>query len=120
MSFIQGFNAPNFSRYLCSPTLEWIILSTVFDETVTWLRTKVSGKASIEIGKVLRKEHTYIALSKSDDLATWEIFRYYSDKRWSYTDCSLLAMSRHLGVAEIVSFDRHFRQMAGLGIVCLP
>lgn len=30
-------------------SLQWIILSTVFDETVTWLRVKVSVEASIAV-----------------------------------------------------------------------
>jgi predicted nucleic acid-binding protein len=100
--------------------IQWIILSSVFDETVTWMRLRVSIQASIEIGHVLREEHIYIALSEADDLATWEIFCRYDDKLWSYTDCSLLVMAKRLGVSEIVSFDQHIRQMAGLGIVCVP
>ena len=35
----------------------WIILETVFDETVTWIRTRISSDASIKIGQVLRNEH---------------------------------------------------------------
>ena len=102
------------------PNIQWIILSSVFDETVTWMRLRVSIQASIEIGRVLREEHIYIALSEADDLATWEIFCRYDDKLWSYTDCSLLVMAQRLGISEIVSFDQHIRQMAGLGIVCVP
>ena len=103
-----------------SPALQWLILSTVFDETVTWMRIKVSPEASVSVGKVLRREHQYIALSAADDAATWEAFCRYSDKRWSYTDCSILAMAQRLAVPGVVSFDAHFRQMAGLGIICLP
>jgi uncharacterized protein len=99
---------------------QWIILSSIFDETVTWIRIRVSAKQSIQIGRLLREEHRYIALSESDDLATWEAFCRYDDKAWSYTDCSLLVMARRLGVLNVVSFDEHIRQMAGLGIVCLP
>ncbi len=106
--------------FLENSAIEWIILSTVFDETVTWLRIKVSVGASIEIGHVLRQEHQYVALSEEDDLAIWKTFCLYDDKRWSYTDCSLLAMSQRLKVSEIVSFDQHIRQMAGLGVVCVP
>jgi predicted nucleic acid-binding protein len=102
------------------PNIQWIILSSVFDETVTWIRLRVSIQASIEIGNVLRDEHIYIALSQADDCATWETFCRYDDKLWSYTDCSLLVMAQRLGVSEVVSFDQHIRQMAGLGIVCVP
>jgi hypothetical protein len=33
---------------------------------------------------------------------------------------SLLVMAQRLGVSEVVSFDPHIRQMARLGIVCVP
>ena len=98
----------------------WIILSTVFDETVTWLRSRVSIEASIQVGTVLRSEHHYIHLSEDDDRATWEAFARYRDKPWSYTDCSLLVVATRLGVANVASFDIHIRQMSGLGIVCVP
>ncbi|WGV28983.1 hypothetical protein [Halotia branconii] len=77
-------------------------------------------QASLEIGHVLRQEHIYLALSEVEDNATWEAFCRYEDKLWSYTDCSLLVMAKRLEVSEVVSFDQHIRQMAGLGIVCLP
>src|SRR6476646_2460213 len=79
---------------LQNSTTRWIILASVFDETVTWLRTKVSIKSSIEIGRVLREEHRYVMLTEADDAAIWEVFCRYDDKRWSYTDCSLLVMSQ--------------------------
>jgi len=106
--------------FLQHPTTNWIILSTVFDETVTWTRTRISPRSSVQVGQVLRENHRYIALSAADDQATWEAFCQYDDKRWSYTDCSLLVMSQRLGISTIVAFDDHIRQMAGLGILCLP
>jgi predicted nucleic acid-binding protein len=68
----------------------WIILETVFDETVTWMRTKISSDASIKIGQVLRTEHHYVNISDQDDQLIWETFCKYNDKKWSYTDCSIL------------------------------
>jgi predicted nucleic acid-binding protein len=105
---------------LQNPTTRWIILASVFDETVTWLRTKVSIKSSIEIGRVLREEHRYVVLTEADDAAIWEVFCRYDDKRWSYTDCSLLVMAQRLGVPQVLAFDEHIRQMAGLGVICVP
>jgi predicted nucleic acid-binding protein len=99
---------------------KWIILNTIFDETVTWFRTKVSSQASVTIGEVLRLEHRYINLSNEQDEATWILFKNYSDKQWSYTDCSLLLMSQELQIPQIFAFDSHIRQMAGLGVVCVP
>lgn len=93
---------------------------TTFDETVTWIRTRISSQASIQIGQILREEHCYINLSDADDTATWEAFCKYDDKKWSYTDCSILVMAHRLKVFEIFAFDDHIRQMGGLGIICVP
>jgi predicted nucleic acid-binding protein len=100
--------------------VRWIILESVFDETVTWMQAKVSASRSIEVSRVLREEHHYVNLSDEDDAATWEAFCQYADKPWSYTDCSILVIARRLGVFEIFSFDEHIQQMAGLNIVCVP
>ncbi len=105
---------------LQNKNIRWIILESVFDETVTWIRAKVSIKASIQIGQVLREEHCYVNLSEQDDAETWDVFCQYDDKKWSYTDCSILVMARRLKVNKIFAFDEHIRQMTGLGIFSLP
>jgi predicted nucleic acid-binding protein len=106
--------------FLTHPDSEWVILSTVFDETVTWLRVKISIRESIAVGRLLRQEHRYVALSDKDDSATWQAFCRYDDKAWSYTDCSLLVMSQRLNIPTIVALDEHIRQMRGLGVNCVP
>ena len=106
--------------FVMHPDAKWVILSTVFDETVTWLRVKISISASISIGHLLRQEHRYIALSEADDSATWQAFYRYDDKLWSYTDCSLLVMSQRLNIPTVAALDEHIRQMRGLGVNCVP
>ncbi len=103
-----------------NPEYRWLILETVFDETVTWLRTKISPQVSISIGQLLRTEHLYINISDLDDQAIWSAFCKYNDKKWSYTDCSILVMTPRLQRFQVWAFDEHIRQMSGLGIVCLP
>jgi len=49
---------------------------------------------------------------RADGRENWEIFR--STKNWSYTDCSLLVLSRRTGGRGIFAFDRHFSQMRGM------
>jgi len=80
----------------------------------------VSISNSIQVGRILRKEHLYINISDATDSATWDAFCRYDDKLWSYTDCSILVMARELGISKVFAFDEHIRQMAGLGIHCVP
>lgn len=102
------------------PHKQWVILSPILAETVTWIRAKVSVRQSIAIGILLRQEHQYLPLTEADDSLTWEMFSRYDDKQWSYVDCAVLAMSQRLGIHEVFAFDDHFRQMAGLGVLCMP
>lgn len=102
------------------PHKQWVILSPILAETVTWIRAKASVRQSIAIGALLRQEHQYLPLTKADDALTWEMFRRYDDKLWSYADCAVLALSQQLGIHEVFAFDDHFRQMAGPGVHCVP
>lgn len=112
---------PAARRYAAQhPSVRWIVLETVFDEFVTWMRAKVSISSSIQVGYILREEHLYVNISDAADAATWEAFCRYDDKHWSYTDCSILAMAHGLGVSEVFAFDEHIEQMSGLGIRCVP
>jgi uncharacterized protein len=108
-------------RYVAQhPNTRWVILETVFDEFVTWMRIKISISSSIQVGHALRQDHIYVNTTSTDDAATWEAFCQYDDKLWSYTDCSILVMAQRRGIARVFSFDDHIRQMTGLGIHCVP
>jgi predicted nucleic acid-binding protein len=43
--------------------------------------------------------------------ATFEIYRRYADKEWSYPDCALFAAANVLNTSLIFSFDHHIDQM---------
>jgi hypothetical protein len=62
------------------PAVRWVILETVFDEFVTWMRAKVSISSSIKVGRILREEHLYVNILDVNDAATWEAFCQYDDK----------------------------------------
>lgn len=112
---------PAAQRYAAQhPDVRWIILETVFDEFVTWLRAKVSILDSVRVGRTIREEHPYVNISDVVDAATWDAFCRYDDKHWSYTDCSILVMAHSLGVSEVFAFDEHIEQMSGLEVVCVP
>ncbi len=99
---------------------EWIVASTVFSEIMTWLRLKVHPKHALPIGSFLREQCHYHPITKREDAVTWDIFKNYSDKKWSYTDCSLLAISKEENVPIILSIDHHFHQMKNCGITVVP
>ena len=48
----------------------------------------------------------------------WEVFRRFSDKRWSFTDCTSKVVMDRLGIAgPCLAFDQHFRQFGSIQVV---
>jgi len=109
--------AVGFLRGLGKVTL--LVTSHIFDEAMTLIKGRLGSEIAIRTGRQLRLSTLFrlIHISEGDDEAAWEIFRQYTDKDWSYTDCSCLAVMRKLGITEVLSFDHHFDQM---GMVRLP
>ena len=89
---------------------------TIFSETMTLVKARLGAKAAILLGeRIFRSPRFQIAhLSESDHQAIWNIFKQYDDKAWSYADCSLLVMARHMQITSVFSFDHHISQMAEL------
>lgn len=94
----------------------FVLVDSVFSETVTLLKVRLGADTSIRVGRELRDNpaYTWTALGPDGERETWEIFRKHPEKDWSYTDCSLLAVARRAGIRAIFAFDRHFSQMSGI------
>lgn len=91
----------------------FVLIDAVFAETMTLLKVRLGAELALQVGRELRGNPAYAwtALGPDGEREAWEIFRKYADKDWSYTDCSLLAVSRRSGTRGIFAFDRHFSQM---------
>ncbi len=101
-----------------NPEAVFVLSNYIFAETVTLVRKRLGGDASTKVGERIRQSPRFevVHLTEEDEEAVWEIFRRYSDKDWSWFDCTLYHLARKLGIWEVFTFDEHFRQM-GLGVV---
>lgn len=98
-----------------------VLADVIFAETMTLLKARLGAQMALRVGSELRKHHStyqWIALGQDGEEGTWEMFRQYHDKEWSYFDCALLVLARRLNIQGIFAFDGHFRQMPG--IIQLP
>lgn len=97
-------------------TATFYLPDTVFAEAMVLIKARLGTKPAVELGERLMKSSHFeiIRLTAEDRRVTWEIFSHYTDKDWSYVDCSLLALACRLGVFEIIALDRHFDQMPEL------
>lgn len=88
----------------------------VVDEVLTLIKARFHVQIAIRAGHVLLGKDlaTLIQLTEDDKERAWDIFRTHSDKGWSFTDCTSLALMQRLGISTAFAFDRHFSQMRGI------
>lgn len=93
--------------------IEMITSDYVIDESLTIIRMRVSHQAAVLFGEsVLKSGIVTIADVKLEDrLAAWELFRKYSDKEFSFTDCTSFVLMKKMKLHLSFTFDTHFTQM---------
>jgi predicted nucleic acid-binding protein len=97
-------------------TASYVVPETIFAETMTLVKARLGAQPAITLGERLMHSHrfTLLPLSDVDRERTWHIFSRYTDKAWSYVDCSVLAVALRLAITDVFAFDHHFDQMAEL------
>lgn len=98
------------------PVASFLVPDPIFAETMTLVKARLGSQPAIALGMGLMQSNRFTLLpcTDMDRQETWAIFSRYSDKDWSYADCSVLATARRLEVTEVFAFDHHFDQMAEL------
>jgi predicted nucleic acid-binding protein len=82
----------------------------VFDETVTvvLVRTK-SLESAVNSGKLIRESVTLVSVSESIFEHSSEIFNKQKSTRFSFTDCTILALIAENHIDKLATFDKEFR-----------
>ena len=96
-----------------------IVSNHIFDEVMTLTRARLGMKSALQLGLRLRNSRfvQMMIFTQAEEQATWRVFSRYHDKKWSYTDCSCLALAQEHDTALAFSFDHHFVQM---GLTMVP
>ncbi len=83
----------------------------IFDESVTiaLVRTR-KPEIAVDVGKFIlnTRRIAMITTTQQDFKEAWTLFQTYMTKRLSFTDCTLLAIARRLGINTIFTYDSHF------------
>lgn len=105
--------------WLAENTESLFTTNYIIDETLTLLSARGENQKALEIGSLFFRGllATVHHLSEEDVLQTWEIFRKFADKKWSFTDCSSKFICEKFGIIHAFSFDKHFRQFGTVIIV---
>lgn len=112
------YEAQKLNRSLLKQRYHYITTNFVLDETYTGLLMKVGHFAAVDFGERIRKSKvtTIIHISEEIEDSAWQLFKQYSDKFFSFTDCTSFIIMRQLNLSEAFTNDHHFIQ-AGFSIL---
>jgi predicted nucleic acid-binding protein len=105
--------AVKINRDLLRSGHRYVTTNFILDETYTGLRMKVGHLAAVDFGERQRKSKTVqiIRITEEMEEEAWEMFKQYTDKDFSFTDCTSFVLMRRLGLTEAFTSDHHFEQM---------
>ena len=106
-------------RWLATNREPLVTSDYVVDEVLTLLRARGYQTRAAALGeRLFTNQLAQIHyLSIDDILATWDVFRRFADKAWSFTDCSSKVVMERLGITRAFAFDHHFRQFGSIEVV---
>lgn len=82
----------------------------VVDKLFTLLKLRESHRVAVAAGVALLEQSVTLLerVAETDFRAARKVFEQYSDKEWSFTDCTSKVVMERLGITHAFAFDRHF------------
>lgn len=107
------------SEWLSQNTQPLLTTDYVVDETLTLLKTRREGQRAMILGNAFFAGNlaTIYYLTEEDIQQTWQIFHQFSDKNWSFTDCSSKVVIQKIRLNQAFAFDHHFHQFGSVSVV---
>jgi predicted nucleic acid-binding protein len=103
-------------------SVTFVVADTIFSEAMTLVKLRLGAVLATRAGAAMRSGEPFRIhqLLPEEVEETWRIFSKYTDKSWSYADCSVLALAHARKVGHVFAFDRHYDQMSSLGLLRIP
>ncbi len=85
----------------------------VLDESLTLISTLANHQTAVAFGDMLIKSTSIQLLPVTEELrqSAFDIFKKYTDKNLSFTDCTSFALMKRMKLKTAFTFDDHFRQV---------
>lgn len=110
---------PAASTWLNQNSETLITTDYVIDETLTLLRIRREKQRAIALGTAFFSGTltTIHHLTTAEIQQAWQVFRQFSDKDWSFTDCTSKVVMESLDITQAFAFDRHFHQFGSVQVI---
>ena len=84
----------------------------ILDELLILLKVRESFRVAVAAGEAIWQQQVALIehVTVEDIARTWEVFRQYRDKDWSFTDCTSKVIMERLGMTHAFAFGSHFEQ----------
>jgi predicted nucleic acid-binding protein len=107
------------TRWLSQNTQPLLTTDYIIDETLTLLKARGQTLRVMAMGEQFFRGTlaTTYYLTEADILLGWQTFRQFSDKAWSFTDCTSKIVIDKLHLQQAFAFDHHFHQFGSVEVV---
>jgi len=107
------------TRWLSQNTQPLITTDYIVDETLTLLKVRGQALRATLLGEQFFRGilTTIYYLTEADIVLSWQIFRQFFDKEWSFTDCTSKVIIDKLHLRQAFAFDHHFHQFGSVAVV---
>jgi predicted nucleic acid-binding protein len=103
-------------KWISNNDSQLITSDYILDELFTLLKLRESYAVAVAAGKILTEEKIckIIKITPDDFARAWNVFVQFSDKGWSFTDCTSKVIMERLNISTAFSFDEHFEQFGSV------
>jgi predicted nucleic acid-binding protein len=105
--------ATTLHRALLTAGVRYVTSNFVLDESYTLLRHRAGHHVAIELGEEIRASRliTVVRITAAWEEEAWQMFKRYTDKAFSFTDCTSFIVMQHHGIREAFTNDHNFEQV---------
>jgi predicted nucleic acid-binding protein len=118
-SSVRDANHQAAKKFLATVQERLVTSDYVVDETLTLFRSRGEAQHALAFGTEVIEGlfAEIISIDKQDFAEAWILFRRFTDKEWSFTDCVSRVVMERLGIDRAFAFDDHFRQFGTVAVV---
>lgn len=105
------------NKQLLRTPRRYLTSNFVLDETYNGLLYQIGHHAAVGFGEKIRQSKliSIVHVTPEIEEAAWQLFKSYSDKTFSFTDCTSFVIVKQFGLTDAFTADHHFEQ-AGFSI----
>lgn len=87
---------------------------SVFVDTGAWFAYFVRRDPDHSPAREWVSNNDFPLITSDDFTRAWRVFVQFSDKGWSFTDCTSKMIMERLSISTAFSFDEHFDQFGSI------